>query len=64
MMHNDGRIPFTSIGTFDLLTPVLETCADEKFLAVMGCSLFWWVGEGDDPKTWKIKKEVEYKKVV
>lgn len=29
---------------------------------MMGCSLFWWVGGGDDVKAWKIKKEVEYSK--
>ena len=28
----------------------------------IGCSLFWWVGTGEDAKEWKIKKEVEYSK--
>jgi hypothetical protein len=31
---------------------------------MMGCSLFWWDGSGDDAKSWNIKKEVEYSKML
>lgn len=31
---------------------------------MMGCSLFWWVGTGEDAKGWKIRKEVEYSKML
>ena len=31
---------------------------------MMGCSLCWWVGQGENAREYKIKKEVEYTKMV
>ncbi|KAG0649244.1 hypothetical protein D0Z07_4512 [Hyphodiscus hymeniophilus] len=50
---------WTAVGVVSREIPGFPLKVGDSFKMV-GCSLFWWVGTGDDARDWKIRKESEY----